>query len=187
MFIVAVPATAILLSIKQVINGKGNRQYSSDMYGETISPVILLGHNYEKSTYRQWPIGTWFTVFVVSVIWNGTVIDGPILIYHDEITMDNDAIPTAENSRESGELVCRSENHEQAHWYHSNEETGDYQQVQSLAGSLPSWSQLYIDNLTLNVNGLWVCALNNTVLIEQYLIDSFIYVGIYRRNRGEFG
>ena len=121
----------------------------------------------------------------MSVIWNGTVIDGSILIYQDEI---DDTPPKVENSSDpSGELVCRSENHEQAHWYHSNGETGNYQQVQSLAGSLPSWSKLYINDLTLNVNGLWACALNNTVLIEQYLIDSFIYVGIYSRNRGEFG
>ena len=120
----------------------------------------------------------------MSVIWNGTVIDGPILIYYDEV--DDDTPPTAENSSDPGELVCRSENHEQAHWYHSNGEAGNYQQVQSIAGSLPSSSQLYIDDLTLNVNGLWVCALNNTVLIEQYLIDSFIYVGIYSRSRGEF-
>ena len=125
----------------------------------------------------------------MSVIWNGTVIDGPILIYHDEIVFDDDTPPTAENSSDPGELVCRSEHHEQAYWYHSNGETGDYQQVESIAGSLSSSSQLYIDDLMLNdyeFNGLWVCALNNTLLTEQYLIASFIYVGIYSRSSGEF-
>ena len=122
----------------------------------------------------------------MSVIWNGTVIDGPILIYHDEIVFDDDTMPTAENSSDSGELVCRSENHEQAYWYHSNGETGNYQQVELIAGSLPSFSQLYIMLNDYEFNGLWVCALDNTLLTELNLINSFIYVGIYSRRSGEF-
>ena len=120
----------------------------------------------------------------------------PILIYHDEILLDHDTIPTVGNSNDPGDLVCRSENHEEAHWRHSNgtiasSTSGEYRQVQSPAGSLPSLSRLStIEDLTSTdpqYNGLWVCVLrNNTVINEQDLIDNFVYVGIYSRGGGEF-
>ena len=133
--------------------------------------------------------------FIVSVTWNGTVITGPILIYHDEILLDNATVPTVGNSNDPGDLVCRSGHHEEARWHRSNGVTapkyGDYQQVQSLARSLPSLSRLStIDDLTSTdpqYNGLWVCVLrNNTVINEQDLIDNFVYVGIYSKYSGEF-
>ena len=37
-------------------------------------------------------------LFAVSVVWNGTVVTGPILIYHDEITDDLTTVPTVGNS-----------------------------------------------------------------------------------------
>ena len=134
----------------------------------------------------------------VSVIWNGTTINPnmPILIYHNEILLDHDTIPTVENSNGPGDLVCRSENHEEARWRRPSRvvvpTNGDYQRVQSPAGSLPSLSRLStIEDLTSTdpqYNGLWVCVLqNDTVINEQDLIDNFVYVGIYSRNSGEFG
>ena len=128
--------------------------------------------------------------------WNGTVVTGPILIYHDEILLDHDTIPTVENSNDPGDLVCRSENHEEARWRRSNgmaapTTSGDYRRVQSTAGSLPSLSRLStIEDLTSTdpqYNGLWVCVLWNTDggLSDQDVIDSFFYVGIYSRNSGE--
>ena len=131
----------------------------------------------------------------MSVIWNGTDITGPTLIYHDEILLDHNTIPTVENSNGTGDLVCKSENHEEARWRRSNGRfapiSGDYQRVQSPAGSLPSLSRLStIEDLTSTdpqYNGLWVCVLWNTDggLSDQDLIDSFVYVGIYTRNSGE--
>ena len=131
----------------------------------------------------------------MSVTWNGTVITAPILIYHDEILEDNDTVPTVENSNGPGDLVCRSENHEEARWHRPSgvvaPTNGDYRRVQSPAGSLPSLSQLStIEDLTSTdpqYNGLWVCVLVNTDggLSDQDLIDSFVYVGIYSRNSGE--
>ena len=123
------------------------------------------------------------------------MITGPILIYHDEILLDNTAVPTVENSNDPGDLVCRSGHHEKARWRRSNGSIarhGDYRQVQSSAGSLPSLSRLStIEDLTSTdpqYNGLWVCVLrNNTVIDEQDLIDNFVYVGIYSRDSGEFG
>ena len=130
--------------------------------------------------------------FIVSVTWNGTVITEPILIYHDEILLDSMTVPTVENSKDPGDLVCRSGHHEKARWRRSNGATApDYRQVQSPAGSLPSLSRLStIEDLTSTdpqYNGLWVCVLrNDTVINEQDLIDNFVYVGIYSRDDGEF-
>ena len=131
-------------------------------------------------------------------MWNGTTIDPNtlILIYHDEILFDHNTIPTVGNSNGPGDLVCRSENHEEARWRRSDgvaapTTSGDYRRVQSPAGSLPSLSRLStIEDLTSTdpqYNGLWVCVLrNNTVINEQDLIDNFVYVGIYSRDSGKF-
>ena len=122
---------------------------------------------------------------------------GPILIYHDEILEDHTTVPTVENSGDPGDLVCKSGHHEEARWRRPSGLTaskyyGDYQRVQSPAGSLPSLSRLStIEDLTSTdpqYNGLWVCVLrSNTVINEQDLIDNFVYVGIYSRDSGEFG
>ena len=42
-------------------------------------------------------------LFAVSVIWNGTVVTGPILIYHDEITDNLTTVPTVGNS--NGQVI----------------------------------------------------------------------------------
>ena len=135
------------------------------------------------------------SIIAVSVTWNGTTITGPILIYRDEILS---AADTVENRNDNGELVCRSENHEAAHWRNprgkriSQTTTGGYQQVQSPAGLLPSLSRLSTIEDDPEVNGLCVCVLFINVstvggLSDQDLIDSFVYVGIYNssRNSGE--
>ena len=133
-----------------------------------------------------------FAFFAVSVTWNGTMITGPVLIYHDEILLDNMIEPTVENSDDPGDLVCRSSHHEEARWRRSNGVTvptsGDYRRVQSHAGLLPSLSRLSTTDP--QYNGLWVCVLfinASTVdgLSDQDLIDSFVYVGIYNKNSGE--
>ena len=130
-------------------------------------------------------------IFVVSANWNGSTITGPLLIYHDEIVSDT-TIPTVENSDGPGDLVCRSENHEAAHWRnpdgHTVPTSGNYRRVKSASG-LPSLSQLYTPNeLTgSNVHGLWICQVINpgSNILERDILDSFNYVGIYNRGDGE--
>ena len=136
-------------------------------------------------------------LLAVTAIWSGTVIDGPILIYHDEISFDsNYTTPTVNYSNDPGALVCWSDNHGEARWRRADGMTiynreEDIQRVQSPEGSLPSLSRLMLDNLVSTDprhNGLWVCVLWNTILNEygpDDLLDSFIYVGIYSRNSGE--
>ena len=129
-------------------------------------------------------------LFAVSVIWNGTVVTGPILIYHDEITDDLTTVPTIENSNGPGDLVCRSENHEEARWRnpngHSVPRSGNYRQVHSAAG-VPSLSRLSTPNQLTgsDVNGLWICQVANSDIPDQDILENFNYVGIYNRGSGD--
>ena len=134
-------------------------------------------------------------LFAVSVIWNGTVVTGPILIYHDEILLDHDTVPTVGNSNGPGDLVCRSDNHEEARWRNPNgfnvPRSGNYRQVDSAAG-VPSLSRLStpIDgeeptNSNVIVNGLWICQVVNSDIPDQDILANFNYVGIYNRGDGE--
>ena len=134
-------------------------------------------------------------LFAVSVIWNGTVVTGPILIYHDEITDDLTTVPTVENSNGPGDLVCKSENHEEAGWREPSgfrvPISGNYIKVESAAG-VPSLSRLStpIDgeeptNDNVVVNGLWICQLHNSDIPDKDILASFNYVGIYNRGDGE--
>ena len=140
-------------------------------------------------------LNTIIDIFAVSLIFNGTNITGPILIYHDEIVSDT-TIPTDENSDFPGDLVCRSESIGRSFWRHptgasvSNSINDDFYQVrtpQSDPQTYPFLARLStIDSLDSTVNGLWFCSLGFTGNIEvQDIIDSFIYVGIYSRNSGE--
>ena len=134
----------------------------------------------------------------MSLIFNGTNITGPILIYHDEI-VPNNTIPTDENSNGPGDLVCRSTNIGRTFWRnpagHSapTNTSADFYNVRTplsdpqthpFLARLSTINYLYSTNST--INGLWICPLGSTDNItEQDVIDSFIYVGIYSRNSGE--
>ena len=134
----------------------------------------------------------------MSLIFNGTNITGPILIYHDEIG-SNTTIPTDENSDGPGDLVCRSASIGRTYW---RDPTGD--SLQEIPTSTfynvrtnksdpqihPFLARLstmdYLDTTDSTINGLWICPLGFTGNIkEQDVIDSYIYVGIYSRNSGE--
>ena len=130
------------------------------------------------------------------MIFNGTTITGPILIYHDEIGFDT-AIPTDENSNGPGDLVCRSEGFGRIFWRNptglTTSTSRDFYQVRTPASDPQIYPHLarlstidYLDSTDSAINGLWICPLGFTGDIEdQDIIDSFIYVGIYSRNSGE--
>ena len=131
----------------------------------------------------------------MSVVWNGTVVTGPILIYHDEITDDLTTVPTVGNSNGPGDLVCRSENHEEARWRDPNgfnvPRSGNYRQVHSAAG-VPSLSRLSTPingeeptNSNIVVNGLWICQVVISNIPDKDILASFNYMGIYNRGNGE--
>ena len=134
----------------------------------------------------------------MSLIFNGTTITGPILIYHDEIGSDT-SIPTDENINDPGDLVCRSASIGRTFWRTpagSNIPTTpseDFYNVRTPntdPQTYPYLAQLstidFLDSTDSAINGLWICPLGSTGNIEeQDVIDSFIYVGIYSRNSGE--
>ena len=134
--------------------------------------------------------------FAVSLTWNGTIITGPMLIYHDEIVSDT-TIPTDENSDDPGDLVCRSASIGRTFWRNPNGMsallTGDFYQVrtpQSDPQTHPFLARLstidFLDTTDSTINGLWICPLGFFGDSDvQDVIDSFIYVGIYSRNSGE--
>ena len=135
------------------------------------------------------------------MIFNGTTITGPILIYHDEIVSDT-AIPTDENSDGPGDLVCRSASIGRTFWRTPTSSTvptttsADFYQVRTPASD-PQWYPFlarlstidnYLNLTDSTINGLWICPLGFTGDIadqDNFIIDSFIYVGIYSRNSGE--
>ena len=138
-----------------------------------------------------------FVCFAVSLIFNGTTITGPILIYHDEIGSDT-IIPTDENSDFPGDLVCRTASIGRTFWRtptgsnipSSTSEVFYQVRTDPQTYIYPHLARLstidYLDSTDPTINGLWICALGGTSdIAEQDLIDSFIYVGIYSRNSGE--
>ena len=140
----------------------------------------------------------YFFFIAVSVVWNGTVINGPILIYHDEIlTTATAAVPTHDAIGGAGVLVCSSQTSRTARWRRPNgnnvgtSTTASFRQVisNSTAG-LPSLSQLFTPNALSSsssfiVNGLWVCQVFNGAIPDEQVLAEFNYVGIYRRNDGK--
>ena len=134
----------------------------------------------------------------MSLIFNGSTITGPILIYHDEIGSDT-TIPTDENSDDPGDLVCRTASIGRTFW---RTPTGgsvfsltdeDFYNTRTPTSELQTYPYLaqlstidYLDSTDSAINGLWFCALGSIGDIDdQDVIDSFIYVGIYSRNSGE--
>ena len=132
----------------------------------------------------------------MSVIFNGTTITGPILIYHDKIGSDT-AIPTDENSNGPGDLVCRTASIGRTFWHRPTANnvptttSEDFYQVRTPSSDPQTHPYLstidFLDSTDdSTINGLWICALGFTGdNAEQDVIDSFIYVGIYSRNSGK--
>ena len=134
----------------------------------------------------------------MSLVFNGTNITGPILIYHDEIASDT-TIPTYWNSNGPGDLVCRSASIGRTFWRTptgasiSSNINEDFYQVRTPLSDPQTYPFLarlstidFLDLTDSTINGLWICPLGFTGNIaEQDVIDSFIYVGIYSRNSGE--
>ena len=123
---------------------------------------------------------------------NGTRITGPVLIYQDELVVDNRTSPTATPTR-NGTLICTSQDQHRVGWHLTNggnvcdHETGDpvFRQIRTKSGVTPSVSRLSVkrENVFSNasiVNGLLSCQLNG-----ESSVPTPIPVGIYNRIGGE--
>ena len=120
--------------------------------------------------------------------WNGTTITGPVLIYQDELIVDNHL--NVLDSPENGTVICRSENQYRAGWHFAN---GDqlssrsvnfihFRQRRTGQTATPSVSRLTTNLYDMNLlvtaaNGIWTSQLNNSTI-------GAIPVGIYARGGG---
>ena len=130
----------------------------------------------------------------MSVTWNGSTISGPVLIYVDEIPVDN--YRTAEISERDirpGDLVCRSQGRARVSWYFTDgvvvsatplSESKGYIQTRTRENEVPSLSRLSLGresvfNTEPRQNGLWHCRLNDNEMTNE------INVGIFSRGGGK--
>ena len=130
---------------------------------------------------------------LVTVTWNGTLVNGPILIYHDELRLDGNSNPMLGDLDGPGALVCRSQTRPLAQWRDTSGDSfpdtdsgghSDINQIRSGPNDVPSFSRLSrgtITSPTDNFDGLLVCRVNN-VNDAQDVIANFRYVGFYNRD-----
>ena len=122
--------------------------------------------------------------------WNGTNITGPVLIYQDELVVDDRASPTATPTR-NGTLMCTSQDQHRVGWHDPKgssifeNSTSDFRQIRTDSGVTPSVSILSAntEDVSINItatNGLWICRLN-----ESSSVPTPIPVGIYGRGGSE--
>ncbi len=122
--------------------------------------------------------------------WNGTTVDGPVLIYHDELILinDTDVLTIITDPDGPGNLVCRSTQSITPSWrltdasaVLSTGEGNTFRQIVEIETPFilslltRRVSQIRTDPLT---NGLWFC--------DSGVMDtSRIHVGIFSRASGK--
>lgn len=116
--------------------------------------------------------------------WNGAIITGPILIYHDEIVMDTGPSYLIGDPNRQGALICSCEMGIGAAWYFSNgsmlnnivdSNIGVFQQIKTPSLSRVSHNSMQTDA---TFNGLLHCRCNSSA-------EEQITVRIYQRGGGE--
>ena len=125
----------------------------------------------------------------VTVSWNGTTINGPVLIFQDELVRDDRTNVLA--TPVDGTLICRSANQYQVGWHFANgvqvstiSPTNHFRQKRTSTSATPSVSRLTTNtpdeaDTSEAANGLWSCRLNGS------LSTTAVPVGIYARGGGE--
>ena len=137
-------------------------------------------------------------VSAVSVTWNGTTITGPMLIYSDELPV-NDTATTIGDPNRPGALICRSEDRVRVNWHYtrgnivrsviySDTLSDTYKQIRTGEGATPSLSQLLLNKentevINEDLNGIWHCRLN-AAAENNNQFEEQISVGIYSRGGG---
>ena len=133
---------------------------------------------------------------VVFATWNGTRITGPVLIYHDEISVDparSLGVLTA-----PGALVCTSETRTRAGWRRADHvffgdgpQATNLSQIRSGSEVVPSIARVSRDNEGVNPsfadqNGLWCCRVQSLRQSDEAnVVANFVFAGLYRRGMGE--
>ena len=132
----------------------------------------------------------------VTVTWNGTLVTGPILIYHDELRLDGNNNPMLGDLDGPGALVCRSETRE-AFWRNTEGNTipatdqpgglNDINVIRNGPTEVPSITRLSRGTTTSpadnQFDGLLLCRVNAVLGDVPDVIANFRYVGLYNRQR----
>ena len=128
---------------------------------------------------------------LVTVTWNGTLVTGPILIYHDEVRLDGNDNPMLGDVDGPGALVCRSQTRPLAHWRNTDraivqETGGDINQIQTDEQATPSFARLSrgTTNTPENFDGLLTCRVN-TMGDGADTFYNLNYIGFYNRLPGK--
>ena len=127
-------------------------------------------------------------VYIVTVTWNGTTITGPVLIFQDELVIDDRTNVLA--TPRDGTVMCRSENQAVVGWHFASgsfvstsSTTSHSRQRRTSSSATPSVSRLTTNRpdealTSAAANGLWTCRLNGG-------FSTAVPVGIYVRGGGE--
>ena len=132
--------------------------------------------------------------FPVTVTWEGTLVTGPILIYHDEVRFDGNSNPMLGNINGPGALVCRSQTRPRAGWRRvdtsffedTDSRRSDINQIRNGPNDVPNYSRLSrgtTNPANDNFVGLLMCQVN-AINDEQDVIANLNFVGFYRREPG---
>ena len=123
----------------------------------------------------------------MTVTWNGTLVTGPILIYHDELRMDGNNNPMFGDVDGPGALVCRSQTRPLVNWRNTDralvqETGGDINQIRTDELTTPSFARLSrgTTNTPENFDGLLICRVD-TRSDPADVIANFNYIGFYNR------
>ena len=130
------------------------------------------------------------------MIWNGTTITGPVLIYLDEILVDNYTTAEIGDVSRAGALVCRSEDRARVSWHFTNgvivsdaprTDSRTFIQTRTGEGVTPSVSRFSLSresvaSISIEHNGVWHCRLN---AMDRGSYDQQIDVGIFTRGDGK--
>ena len=142
--------------------------------------------------------------------WNGEEITGPILIFHDEITVDpgtpgDPSTYTLGTFQDTGgNLFCVGTGRPRVSWRLTNgsfrsdtnmngrspSTLSGYQIVRNDGQAVPSFARLTRSSSSTNptasnLNGLWTCRAGAEPQDLQVVLDNFVFAGLYRRNHGE--
>ena len=134
----------------------------------------------------------------MTVTWNGTLVTGPILIYHDEVRFDGNDNPMLGDLDGPGALVCRSQTRPRAHWRRASgaffnntdqEHLADINQIQNGRLDVPSFARLSRGTNTSstdNYDGLILCRADARGDPPDVLAANYIFIGFYNRAPGNY-
>ena len=132
----------------------------------------------------------------MTLTWEGNLVTGPILIYHDELRFDGNDNPMLGDLDGPGALTCRSQTRPRIFWRNTAGETipdtdepgglNDINVIRNGPTDVPSITRLSRGTTTSPTGNLFDGLLLCRVYVESDVHDvlaNFRYVGLYNRLR----